>query len=523
MKQEKPNIIFIIFDTLRADVFHEKFINGNSNSFLNNILKHSLIFENCIANSPWTVPSHISMFTGLYSTQNSLLSEDIDKCNKKSPILAEILKDLGYDTLCFTENAFISNSFGLARGFDHVFNVWDWNPWNKTIYPLSQIIVLLEKVNSVIKKKIKNKKIFKFWVHSKNFFEKIIKIVVKRIFFQDILFGLKNDTIGELKKFSLEVKEKRKDKPGFLFFNFLTTHDPYIPLVEKFKDFNIAMKDFKIIKKMLIFPLKTRIEINLKSKKLTSNEIRVIKKLYEACVASIDVVLKKLFSILEELGVLKNSYVIITSDHGEHLGDQLDHYFWEHNTYQSIYRSLMRVPLLIFHQDFERKIINEQVQIIDLFHTILHLSGIPTPQNRYLELNKSIIHQINNSSTPKYIFGEYIKSKHRMLELFNGYRKNLKKELIPLAYNHIYFLRTDESKYIKYNNLLIEEFYDLLNDPYEQNNIFNTNNDEYKRMKLFLENQLKLIKDPEIIRDLITKKEKELVKKIISGFKIQNI
>jgi arylsulfatase A-like enzyme len=520
MKQEKPNIIFIILDTLRADVFHEKFINGNSNSFLKNILEHSLIFENCIANSPWTVPSHISMFTGLYSTQNSLLSEDIDKCNKKSPILAEILKDLGYDTLCFTENAFISNSFGLARGFDHVFNVWDWNPWNKTKYPLSQIIVLLEKVNSVIKKIIKNKKIFKFWVHSKNFLEKIIKILVKRIFFQEILFGLKNDTIVELEKFSLEVKEMRKDKPGFLFFNFLTTHDPYIPLVEKFKDFNISMKDFKIIKKMLIFPLKTRIEINLKSKKLTSNEIRVIKKLYDACVFSADVIVKKTFSILRELKLLEDSYIIITSDHGEHLGGKLDHYLWEHNTYQSIYEPLMKVPLLIYNKEFKKRIIKEQVQLKDLFHTIINLTGLPYS---YITLKKSILNQIETNTTPEYIFGEYPNPKKVMHHLIDSHRRTITKSLIPKIFNDLYFVRSNSYKYIKYDNLPIEEFYDLLNDPNEQNNIFDTNNDEYTRMKLFLENQLKLIKDPEIIKDLITKKEKELVKKIISGFKIQNI
>lgn len=283
------------------------------------------------------------------------------------------------------------------------------------------------------------------------------------------------------------------------------------------------MKDFKIIKKMLIFPLKTRIEINLKSKKLTSDEIRAIKKLYDACVASVDVVLKKMFSILEELGVLKNSYVIITSDHGEHLGDKLDHYFWEHNTYQSIYRSLMRVPLLIFHQDLDRKIINEQVQIIDLFHTILHLSGIPTTQNRYLELNKSIIHQINNNSTPKYIFGEYLKSEHRMLELFNGYRKNLKKQIIPLAYNHIYFLRTDESKYIKFNKINIEEYYNLLNDPYEKINIFNLQDGKCKELKERMKDFLKVIKNPDSIKELLTKKEKLKVKDIISRLKISEI
>ncbi|MHA1763224.1 MAG: sulfatase-like hydrolase/transferase, partial [Promethearchaeota archaeon] len=59
-----PHIIFIILDTLRADrvSYHEK--NNTITPFLNKLIEHSLCFENCIANVPWTLPSHISMFTG---------------------------------------------------------------------------------------------------------------------------------------------------------------------------------------------------------------------------------------------------------------------------------------------------------------------------------------------------------------------------------------------------------------------------------------------------------------------------
>ena len=59
------------------------------------LLNESLFFENCIANSPWTLPSHIAMFTGLYPTQHELVSEDPKRLSPKIPILTEILKKIG--------------------------------------------------------------------------------------------------------------------------------------------------------------------------------------------------------------------------------------------------------------------------------------------------------------------------------------------------------------------------------------------------------------------------------------------
>jgi len=351
----QPNIIFIVLDTLRADKMLSNYNNINLTSFIKSLLKNSLYFENCISNSPWTLPSHISMFTGLYSTQNALISKDIEKVSNKIPVLTEILKDLGYYTMCFSENAFISKTYGLTRGFDKVFNVWDWNPWIKEKYIFSRLMGRLHKIDLFIKKRLKNKLFVKNWTIIKDRSEKIIKTILKLAFLSHIIFHLKNDTINDLKIFGKEIENNIDNKPFYIFFNFLTTHDPYIPLKEIFNSFNITIKDFKIIKDMLINPLRSRLDVNIKFKKLSEKQIKVIKKLYNACVFSGDIIVKNVISILKNLGLYENSYIIITSDHGEHLGDKLDHYFWEHNTYQSLYESLVRVPLIIFNTNFKKK------------------------------------------------------------------------------------------------------------------------------------------------------------------------
>ena len=59
-----PNIILIVLDTFRADRINSYYKDKNLTPYMVNLLDNSIYFKNCIAVSPWTLPSHISMFTG---------------------------------------------------------------------------------------------------------------------------------------------------------------------------------------------------------------------------------------------------------------------------------------------------------------------------------------------------------------------------------------------------------------------------------------------------------------------------
>lgn len=513
-----PNLIFIVFDTLRADRVLCEYKNKNLSPYINKLLDNSIYFENCIANSPWTLPSHISMFTGLYPTQIRIISGEVDKLSNKVPVLAEILKDMGYYTICFSENVFITKMYGLTRGFDKELQVWDMNPWNQENYKLFQLMKFLKKIDLFIQKRIKLKLILNFWTHIQKRSENLIKEIIKRFLLNDILFKLKNKTIDDFEKLSQILQREKKYKPFFIFFNLLTAHEPYIPFQKFFKSFNITIKDFKKIKNLIIEPLKYRLKINIKSKRLSNQKVRVIKKLYDAGVISSDFVMNKLFTILKKLGLIENSYIIITSDHGEHLGDHLDHYLWEHGTYISLYEGVIKVPLLIYNKNFKKKIAKNQVQLKDLFHTILNLTGIPVPQNKYLDINKSIIHQIEHKSTPKYIFGEYLNPKETMIDLINSHRRTINRSLIPKIFSDVFFLRSDSYKYIKFKNNKFKEFYNLTTDPHEQINLVGEDNDILNEMKSKMKFVLEIINNPEELKDLITKREKDLIKKKISRF-----
>ena len=172
---KKNNIVLIVLDTLRADRILAEFQNRNLTPNIKELLKNSIYFKNCISNSTWTLPSHISMFTGLYETQNELLSRNIYKLSKKLPVLTEILRDLGYMTSCYTENPWISEKTGLSRGFDIYHKSWNIAIMNK----------ILNKIDLVIKFNLRNKSILKFWEKIRKRSERILyKVFWKRMVFQ---------------------------------------------------------------------------------------------------------------------------------------------------------------------------------------------------------------------------------------------------------------------------------------------------------------------------------------------------
>ncbi|MEZ5331659.1 MAG: sulfatase [Thermoanaerobaculia bacterium] len=113
----RPNLILVSVDTLRADHLGTYGYERETSPFLDALADSGVVFERAFAQVPGTLPSHMSMFTGLYPAQhdvyppNDVLSTDIET-------LPEILESHGYRTGGFTEGGYVSGFYGFARGFD---------------------------------------------------------------------------------------------------------------------------------------------------------------------------------------------------------------------------------------------------------------------------------------------------------------------------------------------------------------------------------------------------------------------
>ncbi|HVE73393.1 MAG TPA: sulfatase-like hydrolase/transferase [Thermoanaerobaculia bacterium] len=109
--KQRPNILVVTLDTTRYDAM------GPHTPSFHALAARGLQFRWAYATVPQTLPSHASMFTGLYPAGHGV-HENARPLDAKHPLVAEKLKAAGYGTGAFVSAFALAKRFGLARGFD---------------------------------------------------------------------------------------------------------------------------------------------------------------------------------------------------------------------------------------------------------------------------------------------------------------------------------------------------------------------------------------------------------------------
>ena len=117
-----PLILLISIDTLRPDHLGAYGYTRPTSPALDRIAQTSVVFDAASATSPWTLPSHASLLTGLYPHSHGLISHEVAL---PGPIqtLGQALGQLGYATAAVVNSHNLSSRFGLNRGFDEFLHV----------------------------------------------------------------------------------------------------------------------------------------------------------------------------------------------------------------------------------------------------------------------------------------------------------------------------------------------------------------------------------------------------------------
>jgi len=124
----RPNVVLISIDTLRADVLGLYGHRPSVTPELDRLATSGLLFESATAASSWTLPSHVSLLTGLYPSRHGVWGSSLpDVAGRRLPAsavtLAERLRSEGFHTLASTGGGFVSAVWGFARGFDRYVEV----------------------------------------------------------------------------------------------------------------------------------------------------------------------------------------------------------------------------------------------------------------------------------------------------------------------------------------------------------------------------------------------------------------
>lgn len=113
----RPSIILVSIDTLRADRLGAYGSDRGLTPHLDALADEGAVFEQATSAAPWTLPSHVSLFTSMLPFDHHVrwTSMHIDPARS---MLAERLRDAGYRTAAFTGAGYVDSLFGFGQGFD---------------------------------------------------------------------------------------------------------------------------------------------------------------------------------------------------------------------------------------------------------------------------------------------------------------------------------------------------------------------------------------------------------------------
>lgn len=188
------------------------------------------------------------------------------------------------------------------------------------------------------------------------------------------------------------LKEKR-DKPFFLLIHDLDPHDDY-----KFHGrFPYAPRDSDFRAVRVAFP-GSRSGVGKacanKPRWLSGDEIGEMKACYDQEVAYVDYHLGRLIADLEQSGLIKNTIIVVTADHGEEFADHGG--YWHGCT---LFNELVHVPLIVYAPGHDGGRIDHPVSLLDIFPTLLDLTDTSRDHRPSLS-GRSLIPLMNGGSLP---------------------------------------------------------------------------------------------------------------------------
>ena len=320
----EPNILFLIWDTVRAPELELYGYPRPTTPNLDRLARRGVAFDYAISTAPWTLPSHAGMFTGLYPHQLSAgWTRPLDD---RHPTIAEVLAAHGYVTAGFVANTFYtSRETGLARGMAH-FEDFGFTPGN---FLMSTALGRMLANDRPLREAMGN-----------------VQLPGRKT--ADRIDG----------DFLRWLGRRPAGHPFFAFLNYYDAHSPYLPPAPYDTLFQAHRQD----RKPLIWM----------GWLMTPAQVRAERDAYDASIAYLDSRLGTLVDSLRARGLLDNTIVVLAADHGEEFGE---HGVFTHGN--SLYIPSLHVPLVIVGPGVSpARRVPHMVSLRDIPATLLDLAGI---------------------------------------------------------------------------------------------------------------------------------------------------
>ena len=319
--RERPNVLWISIDTLRADHLGCYGYPRPTSPNLDRLAREGVLFERAVAPTSWTLPSHVSMLTGLDISAHGACDErlwarkDVHGRHVKPPLrgrsIAESLRDAGYATAGFYTFSYLSPTFGFGAGFD------TWERLGHNLFSQDETRVEFQALRAA------------------NDVPAIQAFLDEHADLLDARRRSTPEIVERANRWVTEHAEQRGDDPFFLFLHLFDVHDPYTPTeaFDRFGDPDYAgTVDGRITGEH--YPLRAGVPPRADREELVA--------LYDGGIAFVDDQLERVFARLRELELEDDTLVVLTSDHGEE--------FFEHadaGHRRQLYIESLHVPLIL--------------------------------------------------------------------------------------------------------------------------------------------------------------------------------
>lgn len=122
---DKPNVVIVTLDTTRADHLGPYGYRGVRTPVLDELARRGTLFEECASVAPLTLPSHCTIFTGVYPTFHGVRVNGNTALSDEQTTLAEVMTGRGYACGAFIGAFVLDGRWGLKQGFEYYDDQFD--------------------------------------------------------------------------------------------------------------------------------------------------------------------------------------------------------------------------------------------------------------------------------------------------------------------------------------------------------------------------------------------------------------
>ena len=293
------NVVFISIDSLRADHVSAYGYRRKTTPTLDRLARQGSLFENVVAESSWTLPTHVTMLTGLATSTHGIEQFTGARFDAESQTLAEILSGEGYRTFGVFSGPYLHPAFGLSRGFERYLGAD------------GDVVCIASDCNT-----------------STDALSEDEAVKAARVAAHETV------TSPLVTQRALDFIRSVRNEPFFLFLHYFDVHFDYVPPEEYATKFDphyegsITGKLFENNRAVHAFMNKT--------------DLRHILALYDGEILFVDDYIGRVIQELKRRGFEENTLVVVTSDHGDE--------FFEHRGKghgHTLFDEVIKVPLIM--------------------------------------------------------------------------------------------------------------------------------------------------------------------------------